>query len=263
VQGAKARDRILSRAAARSAARAAQRRGERVVFTNGCFDLLHVGHVRSLEQAKGLGDRLVVGVNRDASVRRLKGRARPVVSERQRAVLLAALACVDWVVLFGEPTPLARSARCALTCSQRGRLGRGEIVAIVALGRRVERLRVVRGIRSSILVSAHGDPDVGPRRVPRLLEDASWRCAMPGSREPMLELLIARARGPAGAAEAAALPRFDVALLIRRGADCRFERLNDACRIILGADSGARCPRRAQIMSDANRSTARRSSPSR
>ena len=84
-----ARDRILTRSAARAAVRAAQRRGERVVFTNGCFDLLHVGHVRSLEQAAGMGDRLIVAVNRDASVRRLKGRSRPIMAERQRAELLA------------------------------------------------------------------------------------------------------------------------------------------------------------------------------
>jgi D-beta-D-heptose 7-phosphate kinase/D-beta-D-heptose 1-phosphate adenosyltransferase len=151
-----ARERILSRVAARTAVRAAQRRGERVVFTNGCFDLLHVGHVRSLEQAKSLGDRLVVGVNRDASVRRLKGRARPVVGERQRAELLAALACVDWVVLFGEPTPLAliRALRPDVL-AKGGDWRRGEIVGsedVQSWGGRVERLRVVPGIRSTILV---------------------------------------------------------------------------------------------------------------
>jgi len=81
--------------------------GRKLVFTNGCFDLLHVGHVRCLEAARRLGDRLVVGVNSDASVRRLKGAGRPVVPARQRAEVLAALACVDWVVIFGETTPLA------------------------------------------------------------------------------------------------------------------------------------------------------------
>ena len=107
---------LLSRARARAAVRAAQRRGERVVFTNGCFDLLHVGHVRCLEAARRLGDRLVVGVNSDASVRRLKGRGRPVVPAARRAEVLAALACVDWVVIFGETTPLAliRSLRPAV-----------------------------------------------------------------------------------------------------------------------------------------------------
>jgi rfaE bifunctional protein nucleotidyltransferase chain/domain len=78
-----------------------------VVFTNGCFDLLHVGHARYLQQARALGDALVVGVNTDASVRRLKGEGRPIVPEEERAELIAALACVDYVTLFGEPTPEA------------------------------------------------------------------------------------------------------------------------------------------------------------
>jgi D-beta-D-heptose 7-phosphate kinase/D-beta-D-heptose 1-phosphate adenosyltransferase len=156
VRFASARDRILTRGAARAAVRAARRRGERVVFTNGCFDILHVGHVRSLEQAKGLGDRLVVGVNRDASVRQLKGPERPIVGERQRAELLAALACVDWVVLFGEPTPLAliRALRPDVL-AKGGDWKPGEIVGgedVLGWGGRVERLRVVPGIRSTILV---------------------------------------------------------------------------------------------------------------
>jgi D-beta-D-heptose 7-phosphate kinase/D-beta-D-heptose 1-phosphate adenosyltransferase len=81
--------------------------GQRVVFTNGCFDLLHVGHVRLLRQAAALGDYLVVGVNSDASVRRLKGPARPINREDDRAELLAALECVDAVNVFDEDTPLA------------------------------------------------------------------------------------------------------------------------------------------------------------
>lgn len=80
--------------------------GRRVVFTNGCFDLLHVGHLRYLQQARGAGDALVVGVNTDAGVRRLKGPSRPVVPEQERAELLAGLECVDYVTLFDEPTPV-------------------------------------------------------------------------------------------------------------------------------------------------------------
>ena len=80
-------------------------RSETVVFTNGCFDILHRGHVTYLTQARALGDRLVVGVNTDDSVRRLKGPGRPVVSEDDRAYVLAALACVDAVTLFDEDTP--------------------------------------------------------------------------------------------------------------------------------------------------------------
>ena len=80
--------------------------GQRIVFTNGCFDLLHVGHIRLLEEARRKGDRLVVGLNSDASVRRLKGPSRPLVEERERALVLAALSAVDAVVVFGESTPL-------------------------------------------------------------------------------------------------------------------------------------------------------------
>jgi rfaE bifunctional protein nucleotidyltransferase chain/domain len=79
-------------------------RAERIVFTNGCFDLLHVGHTRFLQQARALGDCLVVGVNSDASVRSIKP-GRPLVTERQRAEVVAALACVDHVVIFDEPDP--------------------------------------------------------------------------------------------------------------------------------------------------------------
>ena len=80
--------------------------GDRVVFTNGCFDLLHVGHITVLDQARRLGDRLIVGINSDASVRELKGPLRPIVGEQARAQVLAALAAVDAVVIFDEPTPL-------------------------------------------------------------------------------------------------------------------------------------------------------------
>jgi D-beta-D-heptose 7-phosphate kinase/D-beta-D-heptose 1-phosphate adenosyltransferase len=80
--------------------------GRRVVFTNGCFDILHYGHVRYLEKAKQQGDVLVVAVNSDTSVSRLKGRKRPIINQRDRLATVAALASVDFVVLFSEPTPL-------------------------------------------------------------------------------------------------------------------------------------------------------------
>jgi rfaE bifunctional protein nucleotidyltransferase chain/domain len=80
--------------------------GGRVVFTNGCFDLLHPGHVSYLRAARSLGDALVVGLNSDASVRRLKGPSRPIVPEKDRAAVLAALESVDAVVIFGEDTPV-------------------------------------------------------------------------------------------------------------------------------------------------------------
>ncbi len=86
--------------------KAAQTQGKRIVFTNGCFDLMHVGHTRYLQAAKDLGDLLVVAVNSDASVRSLnKAPDRPIVSEAQRAEVVAALGCIDYVILFNEPDP--------------------------------------------------------------------------------------------------------------------------------------------------------------
>jgi rfaE bifunctional protein nucleotidyltransferase chain/domain len=153
----RARTKLLSRAAAVRAVRAARRRGERVVFTNGCFDLLHVGHVRSLEQARGLGDRLLVALNGDAGVRALKGPGRPLVPARQRGELLAALACVDWVVVFPEPTPLeiVRALRPDVL-AKGGDWPRHAIVGaseVEGWGGRVVRLRVVPGVRTGALVA--------------------------------------------------------------------------------------------------------------
>lgn len=79
--------------------------GEKVVFTNGCFDLLHPGHVRVLEKSRSLGDRLIVAINSDESVHRLKGPTRPILDERERAETLAGFAAVDAVAVFGEDTP--------------------------------------------------------------------------------------------------------------------------------------------------------------
>jgi rfaE bifunctional protein nucleotidyltransferase chain/domain len=88
-----------------------KRNGRHVVFTNGCFDLLHPGHIRSLEQARALGDVLIVGLNSDASVRQLKGQGRPLTPERERAEILAALESVDAVVIFDDLTPREVIAR--------------------------------------------------------------------------------------------------------------------------------------------------------
>ena len=92
------RNRLIARVAI------ARKGGARVVFANGCFDLLHVGHVRYLEAAKGLGDLLVVGVNSDEQVRLLKGEGRPFVTARERAEVIASLRAVDYVTVFHEPT---------------------------------------------------------------------------------------------------------------------------------------------------------------
>ncbi len=98
--------RCLTREEAVAAARFWRAAGKRIVFTNGCFDLLHVGHTRLLDAARALGDVLIVGVNTDAGVRRLKGPDRPLNPEGDRAEVLSAVAAVDAVVLFDEPTPV-------------------------------------------------------------------------------------------------------------------------------------------------------------
>jgi D-beta-D-heptose 7-phosphate kinase/D-beta-D-heptose 1-phosphate adenosyltransferase len=152
-----ARGKLLARAPLEEAVRRARRRGERVVFTNGCFDLLHQGHVRSLEQARSLGDRLLVAVNGDASVRRLKGPERPLVPARQRMELVAALECVDWVTRFDADTPLAliRAVRPDVL-AKGGDWALAEIVGradVEGWGGRVARLREVPGVRTSLLLA--------------------------------------------------------------------------------------------------------------
>lgn len=152
----RARDAVVSQREAARAVRRAQRRGERVVFTSGCFDLLHVGHVRSLEEARALGDRLVVGVNADATVRRLKGAGRPLVPARQRAEVLAALACVDLVLVFAGATPRAVLAALAPDVYAKG--GDWPLATLrekdlpPRFGGRVRRLRQVPGARTSALL---------------------------------------------------------------------------------------------------------------
>jgi D-beta-D-heptose 7-phosphate kinase/D-beta-D-heptose 1-phosphate adenosyltransferase len=98
-------EKILTTSALSAALSARRARNERIVFTNGCFDLLHVGHTRYLQEARRLGDCLIVGLNSDASVRAIKPTGRPIVPQAQRAEVLAALACVDHVVIFDEPDP--------------------------------------------------------------------------------------------------------------------------------------------------------------
>jgi D-beta-D-heptose 7-phosphate kinase/D-beta-D-heptose 1-phosphate adenosyltransferase len=130
-----------------------KRNGRRVVFTNGCFDLLHPGHIRSLEQARELGDALIVGINSDASVRQLKGKGRPVLPECERAEILAALQSVDAVVIFDELTPREVIARLLPDVLVKGGdwpddqiVGREEVEAA---GGRVVSIPVVHGYSTS------------------------------------------------------------------------------------------------------------------
>ena len=101
-----AAEKVLDRNTLKEKVDSLRKAGERVVFTNGCFDLLHIGHVRYLQEARKLGDCLVVVVNSDSSVRQIKEPGRPIIPEGQRAEVVAALGCVDWVTIFDEPDPL-------------------------------------------------------------------------------------------------------------------------------------------------------------
>ncbi len=138
------------------ALRVHRRRKARIVFTNGCFDILHVGHVRYLNAAKALGEVLVVGLNSDASVRRIKGAHRPINAEQDRAEILAALACVDYITVFEEPDPLAVIQAVAPDVLVKG--ADWEVSRIVGAdfvrgyGGRVVRIPVVEGVSTTRLI---------------------------------------------------------------------------------------------------------------
>lgn len=135
---------------------AAKRNGRRIVFTNGCFDLLHPGHIRLLEEARSLGDVLVLCLNNDRSVRENKGPGRPIVPEAERAEIAAALAAVDYVVLFGEVTPREIIAQVSPDVLVKGNdWGPGEIVGreeVESAGGRVVSLPLEPGYSTSSLI---------------------------------------------------------------------------------------------------------------
>ena len=135
-----------------------KRQGKRVVFTNGCFDLLHPGHTRYLAAARKLGDVLIVALNRDRSVRALKGPGRPVQPESERAEILAALASVDYVMIFDDLTPQAVIARMLpQVLVKGGDWGLEEIVGraeVEAAGGQVVSLPLVPGYSTSSMLQA-------------------------------------------------------------------------------------------------------------
>ncbi|HLZ13953.1 MAG TPA: D-glycero-beta-D-manno-heptose 1-phosphate adenylyltransferase [Candidatus Acidoferrum sp.] len=134
-----------------------KRNGRRVVFTNGCFDLLHPGHIQSLEQARSLGDALIVGINGDASVRSLKGPGRPVLPELERAEILAALECVDAVVIFRELTPRETIAALLPDILVKGGDWPGDQIVgreeVEAAGGRVVSIPVVAGYSTTAILA--------------------------------------------------------------------------------------------------------------
>lgn len=145
------------------------RNGRRVVFTNGCFDLLHPGHIRSLEQARELGDALVIGLNSDASVRQLKGEGRPVIAERERAEILAALESVDAVVIFDAPTPRALIAVLLPDVLVKGGDWPGDQIVgreeVEAAGGRVVSIPVVPGYSTTAILKKIREGKRSPQRA--------------------------------------------------------------------------------------------------
>jgi rfaE bifunctional protein nucleotidyltransferase chain/domain len=149
-------EKIIRREELKEWAEALKRAGKSIVFTNGCFDILHMGHIRYLKAAKGHGDILVVGVNSDTSVRQIKGPRRPVVPETERAEVLTALASVDFVTIFEEPDPLMTIRAIMPDVLIKGAdwaedaiLGR-EVVE--ATGGRVVRIPLTEGVSTSRII---------------------------------------------------------------------------------------------------------------
>lgn len=130
--------------------------GETVVFTNGCFDLVHRGHIDSLSKAAAFGNRLIVGLNSDVSVKILKGKNRPLIDQQSRAILLAALFMVDAVFLFDEETPYNLISRIVPDVLVKGSEYRVEEIAgfdvVLAAGGRVERIDLTAGFSTSDLI---------------------------------------------------------------------------------------------------------------
>ncbi|HEY7855881.1 MAG TPA: D-glycero-beta-D-manno-heptose 1-phosphate adenylyltransferase [Terriglobales bacterium] len=131
--------------------------GKNLVFTNGCFDLLHPGHIQSLEAARALGDALVVAINTDRSVRANKGAGRPVINQEERAELLDALEAVDYITFFDEPTPRDLIAALVPDVLVKGAdWGEGEVVGereVVAAGGRVVRIPLAAGYSTTNLIN--------------------------------------------------------------------------------------------------------------
>ena len=133
------------------------RRKCKIAFTNGCFDILHLGHVSYLEEAKRSADILVVGLNSDRSVRKIKGPKRPIVGERSRAGVLAALACVDHVVLFDEETPvkLIEAVKPDILIKGADWKGKGAVGSeiVLANGGKVKFIKFVKGVSSTNIIN--------------------------------------------------------------------------------------------------------------
>ena len=133
-----------------------RRRGRRIIFTNGCFDLLHIGHLRYLERARRCGDILVIGINSDRSVKKIKGPRRPLLPQAERAEVLAALSCVDYVTIFDEPDPLAVITALRPDVLVKGSdWGKNKIIGREVVERRggqVRRVPLIKGVSTTQLI---------------------------------------------------------------------------------------------------------------
>jgi len=133
-----------------------KKRGKRIVFTNGCFDILHYGHTKYLQDARGKGDYLVVGVNSDSSIKKIKGRNRPVIKEADRLRVVEALGCVDFVVLFKEDNPLKVIMALKPDILVKGSdWNKKKIIGadfVESYGGKVETIKLVKGRSTSLLI---------------------------------------------------------------------------------------------------------------
>lgn len=168
-------EKVLSRSALLTRAAQWRSRGQRIVFTNGCFDLLHIGHITLLQDAHRMGDRLVIGVNSDASVSRLKGPSRPIVRENERARILAALASTDAIVIFNEDTPveLIRQLQPDVLVKG-GDYSEATVVGaadVRSWGGRVEIVPTVAGFSTTSLVKKMAAPSGNPAESLRHAEE--------------------------------------------------------------------------------------------
>lgn len=147
---------ILSQEVLAKQVKAWQAQGEKVVFTNGCFDIVHLGHIDYLEKARTLGEKLVVGINTDASVKRLKGKNRPIINEYARCRMIAAFAFVDAVCLFDEDTPKSLIEKISPDILTKGSDYTPENIVgadfVVARGGEVKTIDLVEGVSTSKII---------------------------------------------------------------------------------------------------------------
>ncbi|MCX5687330.1 MAG: D-glycero-beta-D-manno-heptose 1-phosphate adenylyltransferase [Candidatus Omnitrophica bacterium] len=140
-----------------SAIRKLKKKNKKIVFTNGCFDILHAGHVSYLSKAKSLGDILVIGLNNDGSVKKIKGKLKPIVSQKNRAILLAALEVVDFVVIFKELSPLKLIKAIKPDVLVKGGDWKKENIVgadfVESYGGKVKSLAYIKGLSTSSLIS--------------------------------------------------------------------------------------------------------------